>query len=424
MTESRKVPIRNKTTGASSLGDPAATQNKPGKPPAPTEITPGAQSTRGASASHVPAETSAEEPRPEDPSAETGPADTSSPDEGSKKKHKRPMNETLDAFIRYAYARKGQRLALRPAEEKALCHQPRLDLGARDQLLEIAKDDLTLSVPRRLLLVFRPIVGYPTLNGTVRDFVRDVLLRHPAFGSPELRAAIKGQPEAPDAPRALELLAGSDFVEIAGRCVDKKLTPSQTEELRRNALYTLAAWFVETRGVSVEKLVQHLYPAVWEPAARDADSDTARLEAITELQELAGVGVVVSVFRKQADLQVQSAIAARREQERLQSRVESLTTEVGGLREQLGERDRRIAELEQTNASETREHEHTLAHLRDRLEQLRTRVLRRLKGEVELLTEGLHALRREPPKTHVMDDHAERALDGLRREIQELERES
>ena len=37
------------------------------------------------------------------------------------------------------------------------------------------------------------------------------------------------------------------------------------------------------------------------------------------------------------------------------------------------------------------------------------------------MEEGLHALRRNPPKIHVMDDHAERVLDGLYMEIKELE---
>ena len=59
-------------------------------------------------------------------------------------------------------------------------------------------------------------------------------------------------------------------------------------------------------------------------------------------------------------------------------------------------------------------------HLSDDLEHLRSRLLRRLKAEVGLLDEGLHALRRDPPKIRVMEDHAERALEGLKKEIKEL----
>ena len=59
-------------------------------------------------------------------------------------------------------------------------------------------------------------------------------------------------------------------------------------------------------------------------------------------------------------------------------------------------------------------------HIQDAYESLRGRVVRRLEGELSLLKEGLHALRRDPPKVAVMDDHADRAIDGLTREIEQL----
>jgi hypothetical protein len=73
--------------------------------------------------------------------------------------------------------------------------------------------------------------------------------------------------------------------------------------------------------------------------------------------------------------------------------------------------------------NEKNAHSHARVHMGDDKEQLRSRLLRRLKTETNLLEEGLHALRRDPPKIHVMDDHAERALEGLYKEIKELESE-
>ena len=60
-------------------------------------------------------------------------------------------------------------------------------------------------------------------------------------------------------------------------------------------------------------------------------------------------------------------------------------------------------------------------HHRYDIEQMRTRVLRRLKSDVALLEDGLHALRRPEPKVHVMIDAAERVVDALRKEIRNLE---
>ena len=79
--------------------------------------------------------------------------------------------------------------------------------------------------------------------------------------------------------------------------------------------------------------------------------------------------------------------------------------------------------LEDQVAAERREHENEKAHLRDDYEKLRGQVLHRLRQEVTLLEEGLYALKKEPPKIHVMVDHAERAIQGLRREIERIVRD-
>jgi hypothetical protein len=46
-----------------------------------------------------------------------------------------------------------------------------------------------------------------------------------------------------------------------------------------------------------------------------------------------------------------------------------------------------------------------------------------LTRELELLDEGMLAIKREPPKVHVMVDHGERAMGGLRDEIKSLQAE-
>ena len=54
------------------------------------------------------------------------------------------------------------------------------------------------------------------------------------------------------------------------------------------------------------------------------------------------------------------------------------------------------------------------------METRRTRVLRRLKSDVELLENALIALSRTPPKVEVVRDHIERVVDSLKLEIVKL----
>ena len=55
---------------------------------------------------------------------------------------------------------------------------------------------------------------------------------------------------------------------------------------------------------------------------------------------------------------------------------------------------------------------------------MKGQTLRRLNEDSALLEEGLHALQREPPKVGVMIDHAERAIDGLKRAAERIGRET
>ena len=100
--------------------------------------------------------------------------------------------------------------------------------------------------------------------------------------------------------------------------------------------------------------------------------------------------------------------------------IVEMRQEIAMLSTEIKQRDEKIAKLVKALDKETQNHQNTRLHLQDDKEQLRTRLLRRLKAEVSLLDEGLHALRRDPPKVHVMEDHAERALEGIKKEIKEL----
>ena len=79
-----------------------------------------------------------------------------------------------------------------------------------------------------------------------------------------------------------------------------------------------------------------------------------------------------------------------------------------------------VERLENEIRSARSAYENEKAHMRNDYEELRGRVLRRLREELSLLDDGLQALRQDPPKIHVMDDHAERAIDGLKREMERL----
>jgi hypothetical protein len=101
-------------------------------------------------------------------------------------------------------------------------------------------------------------------------------------------------------------------------------------------------------------------------------------------------------------------------------RAEALSAKVDALQDEADKAHAEIAKLNEAEAERARLHEDELLHVRDSFERLRTRALRSVRTEVGLLEVGLHAARLNPPKLHVMIDHAERAISGLREEAKRL----
>ena len=60
-------------------------------------------------------------------------------------------------------------------------------------------------------------------------------------------------------------------------------------------------------------------------------------------------------------------------------------------------------------------------HLIADYEKMRGSAIRCIEEQLKLLRVGLVALHRDPPKPHVIDDHAARAIDALAAELQRLQ---
>src|SRR5215213_6656216 len=118
--------------------------------------------------------------------------------------------ESLADFIALAYARKGQRISLKPKTQKLISKNPRLDDLELARLSELARGDMTLAVARQLMLAALEISN-PVLKGSLRQFIGSVLRSHPAFASEELRAALNNLPEGPDVSEALSAVARADY---------------------------------------------------------------------------------------------------------------------------------------------------------------------------------------------------------------------
>lgn len=429
MSEPVQVHASRQTADVPATAQPMQTEGLPDTPTvSPQTLESNASVQPQAAASQVPAEAVAMS----GPGAETvgtepvlteADANTAGPKSSGAGKPKVDI-ETLEQFIEYAYGRKGQRVSLKSKVEKAIAQNPRLEDGALSRLLAVAAGDTVLAVPRQLLLVSRDIDGYPALRAALGSFVSTVMLRHAAFADTGVQGALRNLPEAPSAAEALAKVAAFSPTEQEGK---DSLKGVELQTLRRNAAHLFATWLASNRGMNTEDLAALLFQALWAPAARDLADDSARLRALTEIEQPAGVGLACLRFRQQAIETRSSQDQAQHEANDLRVRLadtdaqrllaeeqrDALTAELQALRERTAAE---IAELR-------RQHEVERTHLRHDQEQLRGRLLRRLDDGVEMLEVGLTALRNKTPRVEVMMERAEHVVDALRAEMNKLREE-
>ena len=100
-----------------------------------------------------------------------------------------------------------------------------------------------------------------------------------------------------------------------------------------------------------------------------------------------------------------------------QQQLEKTTVELDETKSALEKLQRESAE---EKAALNQSTETQAAHLRDDFEQLRSRVLRRLVTDVDMLGVGLSAIQGNEPRLHVIRDRVERVIDALQAEINKL----
>lgn len=215
---------------------------------------------------------------------------------------------------------------------------------------------------------------------------------------------------------------------------DLGLSPEQfktadSERLVKNAIACYGLLRVLQREWTLDQFLDASYGSVWRyeapevtgleraasevVASRDLDvlgivgenylARLARLEyQVTQLEHEAGAA-------RNRETRLRSELSAVEEREQsAMARADAFSADVVRLQKELAaERDNRVVDK---------------SHMTDDYETLRTRIIRRLGGEIDLLTDGLHALRNGAP--NVAEEFLDRSLLALTREVEQLKNAS
>ena len=336
----------------------------------------------------------------------------------TKTRTKLPPIENVEHLLRAIYSGTFKRSTLDKAELSAMRSSPAMNPLQRDELLNLALSDRTLDRTRQLMLISTRLES--SLSGQLRGFAREVLGRHPAFGTDTLVGVLDNLPDAITEDKAIQILITQDYMPLLFPEGRKTTMKKECELCKLSAMHCLLLLFWAMRGTTIERIQRHLHVGLWAHVGRQHKSEVDMLHALLNTRDPSAASITYALLEKQTQDHSRIAQTARSGEAQATSRVtqleEQLTVAAEELNATLVEVNRLTNELQQ----QTQAHEDDSAHKEDDYATLRGQVLGRLRHELALLNEGLQALKRDPPKVHVMIDHAERAINGLKSEMERL----
>ncbi|MDE0624460.1 MAG: hypothetical protein OXH83_22580 [Bryobacterales bacterium] len=323
-------------------------------------------------------------------------------------------------LLRQVYDGSFKRTRLSKADVSAIRADSKIPAEVHAELLNAASQDASLGNTCQLMSV---LVGLDDSAFTyAHEFARQVLKHHPAFKASDLVATLDNHSDAPEPEKAVESLALQDFGKLVAEPEQRRSKTALAKQCKENAIRCLLLWLFQRREVSLEFSRQLLQQHVWSTYAQRHKSAADQFRTLLSAKQAsASVAFIISdLLETQLTQQIYRADAAKRAEGRAAANAERLTMQVEQLQGEYAASVGRGELLDQELANQKTTHADERAHLKDEYERLRGTVLRRLKDELALMEEGLHALQRDPPRVHVMVDHADRVIDGLRLEIDRL----
>ena len=368
------------------------------------------------------------EPQSEDKSDETEIEMDSAPQEAAKElgekeassSKKREPIQCLADLLRLVYSGRRTRIVPDKKEINAMREAADNGLTEKDVLLELASTDRNLGKTLDLLFICEEKFTLPKLVQQTREFIREILLRHPAFLKAGLANVLLGGEGAMLDIDAVAALAAVDHRELQWADDQEALKKPESDQSRLNALGCLLMWLRSADHLSFDRVQRLMDINIWQPASKELKTELVKLRALLNSKEPGSLAIARESLIKELNAIYKDSEAAKSAEQKAVAGLHAARQRIEELERVMDKSVEAQKILEKRCKKLELEHGDTLAHKQDDYEKLRARMQRRLKAELELLDVGLGALRRDPPKVHVMIDHAERAIDGLKQEMERL----
>lgn len=332
---------------------------------------------------------------------------------------KKERPKSILALFEFAYREQGRKLNLPRRALHDLPLQPGAAQAEVDAVRRLAERDPFLAVPPSLLTALAELGAERRVRDRILDLVLEALDSHSIFSN-RIKRWTDGQTQAP-VLQVIEAVKEAKFNEL-GLQKPSDLTDAAGDRLRVNAVTAVELLSV-LRGMSLDQFVDDMKEFIWNKSMdRNEAHAAAVLAAARNTDALHYLSQRFATRLQDATTGRERALAQAREQELRALRAEALgkqlLNDLDSERVSSTRMETEIDDLTRRLAAEQSSRVVDRSHHVDDYEILRTQVIRRLTGQVELLSDGLHALRNG--STDVAEEFVDRALNAIGSEVKRL----
>lgn len=354
---------------------------------------------------------------------------------------KAPPPRTIRDLIEYAYALKGKQLRLSQKAAQDIDESSHSDRPAEHELpqrlAELIASDPLLAVPPRLIIGLEDAHAPVPLRLRIASMLESSLRSHPLLVPATENKSNTGLGPVPVGQLDVETvfqrirLRTPEITAASIGLENNSLKQAERDRLRVNATTSVALITATIEGWSLERLVECLERHLWRGALTKPRAPLP-LVAIMESSSLEALGTVAEVFQKRVQKADRAALAAANVAAEAEARIRNVLDRANAVEEEsarlrsVADSHRneiailqgRIQALQGQIDEQKRDRVIDQSHHIDDFEDLRTRIIRSLSKQVDLLSDGLHAVRNQ--SYSVTEEFIERSLESLSKELRQL----
>lgn len=356
----------------------------------------------------------------------TQPADATlpqpKPDTDSKKKKTVERPQTVAALFQYAYGEAAGRKLNLARDLSYLNVDPDSLQEETDLVRRLAAEDPFLAVPPNLLADVADLQIKSPARQRIFELVLVALATHKLF---EGRLERLADPQLEPALTAHEISSAARTFTFDPLSEEKKLErrTAKREQLRVNSVTAFELFRVLRDGWTTDQFIEDMCALVWVGPSQRAPRGVALLATVRgatdALSQLARHFEVRLRQEKRETSDALERVAAQQlRAETAEERVRALTAAIETEKSRGDEQQAQAVKLAQLLETEQSRRFVDTSHAADDYEILRAQVIRQLSAQVNLLSDGLHALRNG--STAVAEEFVDRALNKIDAEVKRL----